>query len=333
MDIALFKMVVLVIVSLLRLAVAIPLLLTARRNHLTNLYWLSAEFFALVIAVPFSAAGTMSQPWIFWTFISLSEIALILFIHTTFHQGRASPMPVMLGLALIGLIGGLYGNATNNFIFSAWSVYPIAILIWGWHIIVAYRDYQKIASERAAEDWVKARYQLMITYAILDCFSAIGGTLITTEWMVASLGALVVVGINFASVIIQILVWVMPERFRRWLNRHQPARTAERVDTEAATILNMLSTAMSDDTRLTFMLCGFALRAIIGKQIGTEDSHAINQYVLTMNYQDWALLLERPDLRQYLQSRVSSAANLNQAFENAHQALIEKQSLFTLMAK
>src|SRR5262245_61990707 len=98
MDVALFKMVVLVTVSLLRLTVAIPLLLTARRNHLTNLYWLSAQFFALVIAVPFSAAGTMSNPWIFWTFISLTEIALILFIHTTFYQGRASPMPVMLGL-------------------------------------------------------------------------------------------------------------------------------------------------------------------------------------------------------------------------------------------
>jgi hypothetical protein len=333
MDLAVFKMVVLVIISLLRLAVAIPLLLTARQHHLTNLYWLSAEFFGLVIAVPFSAAGTLSLPWIFWTFISLSEIALIMFIHTTFHRRRASPMPVIMGLALAGLMGGVYGNATNNFILSAWSVYPIAILIWGWHSLVAYRDYRNVAQEPAAEEWVKARYQLMITYAILDCLSAIGGTLITTELMVAPLGALIVVGINFASVIVQILVWVMPERFRLWLNRHQPARAAELVDKEAITILGLLSAAMSHGTGLTFLLCGWAIRALIGKQIGTEDSHAINQYVLAMNYQAWASLLEQPDLRGYLQSRVSSAGNINQAIENAKQALIEKQSLFTLMAK
>jgi len=333
MDIALFKMTVLIIVSFLRLAVAIPLFLTARRNHLTNLYWLSAQFFALVIAVPFSAAGIMSNPWIFWTFISLSEIALIMFIHTTFHQGRASPMPVMMILASVGLIGGLYGNATNNFILSAWSVYPIAVLLWGWHGLVAYRDYRHIAREPAAEDWVKARYQLMITYAVLDGLSAIGGTLITTELMVATLGSLIVVGINFASVIIQILVWVMPEGFRRWLNRNQQTRVEERVDAEATMILGILSAAMAHGTGLTLMLSGFALRAILGKKIGVEDSHAINRYIHTLGYPEWASFLEQPDLREYLRSRVSSAANINQALENAKQALIEEQSIFTLMAK
>ena len=223
MELILFKTGVLVVVSFLRLCVAVPLIMTARRNRLTNLYWLSAQFLALVIALPFAATGAMNNPWIFWTFISLSEIALILFVQTTFYRGSTTPMLVLMVLAVLGLGGGLYGNAVGNFELSAWLVYPNAIWIWGWHAMVAYQAYRGIANERFTEDWVKARYKLMITYSILDCLGAIGGTALTTGWWVSSIGSLIIVAINVASVTMQILVWVMPEWFRRWLNRnYQP---------------------------------------------------------------------------------------------------------------
>src|SRR5689334_8217619 len=113
MDIADFKTGVLLVFSLLRLLVAIPLFNTARRTRLNNLYWLSANFLCLVIAVPFAAAGKFNVPWIFWTFISLTEMTLIMFVHTTFYQGRKSPMPVFMAIAVLGMLGGIYGNATN----------------------------------------------------------------------------------------------------------------------------------------------------------------------------------------------------------------------------
>ena len=48
----LFKMGFLLAISVLRLMVAIPLFLTARRNNLGNLYWLGAQFLARVAALP-----------------------------------------------------------------------------------------------------------------------------------------------------------------------------------------------------------------------------------------------------------------------------------------
>ncbi len=328
MDIALFRMGVLLTVSLLRLAVAVPLLITARRNQLTNLYWLSAEFFGLVIAVPFAANGALNNPWIFWTFISFSEIALIIFIHRTFHRGRASPMPVMMLLAIAGLAGGLYGNAVGNFALSAWSVYPNAIWIWGWHTIVAYRDFKNISGERSTEDWVKARYQLMITYAILDCLSAVGGMLATTGLVTSISSVFIVVGLNFASAIVQILVWVMPAGFRSWLNRNQE----QRLEAEARSILSALSAAMAKGTGFTEIICAFVIRSVIAKRIGVEDPQAINKHIQTMGYREWALLLDSPDLRKSIASHAGPDKDENKALKNVKQALIEGQSLFTLRA-
>jgi len=215
-----FKTIILVIFSVLRLVIAIPLLAAARRNRLTNLYWLIGQFMALVIAVPFADAGALSNVWIFWPFLSISEIALIMFVHTTFYQGRRSPMPIFMALAVLGLFGGIYGNAMGNFEFSAWAVYPNAFLIWGWHFVVAYRAFQKIAADRFTDDWVKSRYKLMITYSTFDFISAVLGTASTTGLWVSPVGALIIVAINFASVFVQIFTWAMPDWFRRWLNRN-----------------------------------------------------------------------------------------------------------------
>lgn len=96
----LFKLGFLVTISLLRLLITVPLFLTARRQNMPNLYWLGAQFVALVIAVPFAAIGPWDNRWIFWTLISLSEIALILFIHTTFRRGKSSLMPALMTLAV-----------------------------------------------------------------------------------------------------------------------------------------------------------------------------------------------------------------------------------------
>lgn len=333
MDLTIFKTVVLVIVSILRLAATIPLFLTARRNRLVNLYWLSLSFFALTISIPFAATGALNNPWIFWTFISITEIALIMFIHTTFHQGRRSPMPIFMGLAIIGLIGGLYGNATNNFTLSAWFVYPNAVLIWGWHMIEAYQGYKSVAAQRSTEEWVKSRYRLMIAYAALDFLGAIGGVLITTNLITSSISALTIVGLNVASATLQILVWLMPERYRRWLNRNQQSHEAERTEAEATTILITLSSAMAENTGLTQILCGFALRAAIKKQLGTEDGAAIARHIHTMNFQAWTRLLNRADLHHLLMSESGQDAKINIALANAQRSLIKLQSLFTLTAK
>jgi hypothetical protein len=331
-GLTLFKMGFLVMMSLLRLAVAIPLFQTARRNNLTNLYWLSAQFMALVIAVPFAAAGTWDNRWIFWTFLSFSEIALLMFIHTTFRRGRSSAMPVLMTLAVIGLIGGTYGTITNNFEFSAWMVYPNAVFAWGWHLREAIRSYGNISRDPSTEDWVKSRYVMMINYSIVDFSGAVLGTLLTASVWVSDIGSIIVVGINFTSVVFQILTWVMPEPFRKWLNRNQETRTEERIHEQAMSILDILAAAMIEGTDQPKMLFLFALRKTIGQELKTEDAKTIETHAVHMDYNEWVSLLKNPEL--YILVKNSSAKiDPREALAKAESALSRKQSLFTMQAK
>ncbi len=329
---AAIKMSVLVIVSVLRLLVAVPLFATARRNHLNNLYWLSAQFLCLVFALPFAAAGTLNNPWIFWTLLSLSEIALAVFVHTTFYRGRKSPMPVFMTLAVVGLVGGIYGNIIGNFELSAWSVYPNAVLIWGWHAVEAYRASGSIAQDTSTERWIKSRYTLMVTYSLVDCGGAILGTFLTTGIWSSTFGSVIVVLINFTSVIIQILTWVMPEWFRLWLNRKQDARPAHE-EQMPLSILDVFGATMTADTGLRSMICVYSIRAAVAKRIGSEESTVVQKYLNSMTYQEWEMVLQHSELRRILINGGADDETATKAIKNARQALVEKQSLLTLGAR
>ncbi|MCB0117539.1 MAG: hypothetical protein KDD72_00815 [Anaerolineales bacterium] len=331
-SLTLFKMGFLITISLLRLAVVIPLFQTARRNNLVNLYWLGAQFLALVIAVPFAAVGAWDNRWIFWTFISLSEIALLMFIHTTFRRGRSSAMPVLMTLAVIGLFGGAYGTITNNFELSAWMVYPNAIFAWGWHFGEASRSYRNIVKDSSTEDWVKSRYVLMIIYSTIDLSGATLGTILTTSIWVSDAASFLVVVINFVSVIFQILTWVMPERFRLWLNRNQQARTEERIHEQAMSILDILADAMIEGTETPKMLMMFALRKTIGQNIKSEDEKLVETQAVSMGYMEWLNLLRDPEL-YILVKNSGNTTDPRSALARAENALIRKQSLFTMRAK
>lgn len=328
----LFKLGFLITISLLRLVVAVPLFQTARRNNLDNLYWLSAQFIALVIAVPFAAIGPLDNRWIFWTFISISEIALLMFVHTTFRRGRSSAMPVLMTLAVIGLIGGAYGTIINNFELSAWLVYPNAVIAWGWHFIEALRSYRNISRDPSTEDWVKSRYILMIVYSVVDFVGAVLGTIVTTAILTSDILSMIVVLINVTSVIFQILTWVMPEGFRRWLNRNQQARVEERIHEQAMSILDILASAMTEGTDISKMLILFAIRKTIGQEISTEDEKKVEAHAVSMGYEDWSNLLKNPEL-YLLVKNASAKADPRAAIARAEHALIRKQSLFTMQAK
>lgn len=331
-NMTLFKMGFLITISILRLLVAIPLFLAARRNNLVNLYWLGAQFLALVIAVPFAAAGTWDNRWIFWTFLSLTEIALIMFIHTTFRRERSSLMPVLMSLAVIGLFGGAYGTLTGNFELSAWMVYPNAALAWGWHLGEAARSYWIIADDPDAEDWVKSRYIMMIVYSAVDFIGAVLGTLLTAGVWDSDIGSVIVVGINFTSVIIQIFTWTMPEWFRGWLNRNQKTHSEERIREQAQVALNMLGTTMSTDTGLSKMLAIFSIRKVIGMQIQSEEAARVDAQVVKMGFDEWTATLNDPELFVLIRNS-GLKVNAVEVIEQAKRALIEKQSLFTMKAK
>lgn len=96
---------------------------------------------------------------------------------------------------------------------------------WIWHTQIAYQACRAIASDDVVEDWVKVRYQLMIVYCVVG-FVVAAPVSIGLLWPeIVSIRVLVVVGI-LTGLICQFLVWVLPEGFRRWINRnyHLPAQ-------------------------------------------------------------------------------------------------------------
>jgi hypothetical protein len=202
----------------------------------------------------------------------------------------------------------------------------------GWHLIEAFRAYDNIEEDRSTEDWVKSRYSLMITYSVLDLISAFLGVLTTTNLITGSALALITVALNFISGITQIFTWAMPEWFRLWLNCNQKSHV--QVDSNAQTrlILEVIGSAMTNESTLNKMLSLFAIRTSIGSRLGTEDNALIDEQVRIMSNQDWLEVINNPELQQLLLKN-GSPSDVARALEKAKAVLIDKQSLLTLSAQ
>ncbi len=103
---------------------------------------------------------------------------------------------------------------------------PSDFVTFVWFAVVAYQAYRQVSGDRMVEDWVKARYLLVIVGNVLMCAAALDNfiTLLTT----GKIGAFAPMA-NIAlilGVILFFLAWIMPEGFRRCLNRNYQAPAA-----------------------------------------------------------------------------------------------------------
>lgn len=325
--------ILLVILTLFRLGIAVRLFLTARNSNLKNIYWL-AGLFALGIYSIFTPLTTspLKNYWFFHLGFILGHFCLAMFIHTTFHRSRYSPVSVILGLIILAFFVDIYALAVDNLVLAG-IMTGVGLVNWAWHFIVSWQAYRTIADDVTVEDWVKARYLLMLTYVVLIVFSSLQVFLSSTNFIavpsfVTALGILFVI----LSIIFQFLVWVMPESFRKWLNRNQQARTEERLHEQALAVFNIIGTAMSEgSTGLSTIAALFSIRKAISQELKTEDSAQVEKHALTLGYKGWLDLLNNPEL--YILVKGSGAKDPHSVLDNAKRALIEKQSLFTMQVK
>jgi hypothetical protein len=207
----------------------------------------------------------------------------------------------------------------------------LQIAIWLWHAVAGFQTSKAISGDAHVEDWIKSRYTMIVTYSALQ--SLVGVVMImrpfasSTITIIIASALLVVV-----TTVMQYFVWVMPAGFRQWLNRNQGAREKEQIHEKASLILNILGTAMSDGTGLSKMLAIYSLRQIIGTKINTKNTEQIELHAASMPYIQWLAILKDPDLYILLKN---SGPNIDarQILKKAENALIEKQSLFTMQAK
>jgi hypothetical protein len=209
-----------------RWVIAIQLTRVALRQKLPNLLWLAVFFYITGTGdIFFSLSALTGVLWPFTLSVGLGEVLLVMFIHTTFYQGRKSPYLIFMVIAL----GFLVAN-TFFALFAYWSPFN-----WIWLIVVGYQAYKRVVANPMVEDWIKVRYKLVIAYSLVTLFPSIYTILWVVALFVPSLmalvfspiGGVVALVVNVVSstigVVLAYLAWIMPESYRRFLNRNYQA--------------------------------------------------------------------------------------------------------------
>jgi hypothetical protein len=319
---------------LIRLFLAVQVTLLVSRKGRRDLIWLTVYYFATcAFDISFALYGlsratvqSNGQLPVFGIFQCLfgllGDLAMVLFVQQTFYRDRKSPSWFFI-LSALGVFGvGL------SLVFQLRDEPVFNPFVWGWLASVALRAYRQLAADPHVEDWIKARYRLVITYSFM-LMASVALPLALGLYPAAIPPANML--ISAIAIFLQYLVWVMPEGFRKWLNRKQGVHTEEEVHQQALAIFEILGTAMAEGTGLSKIIALFAIRKAISKEIKTEEPTKIEAYALAMGYEAWSALLNDADLNLILKNS-SINVNPDEVIERAKRALIEKQSLFTMQA-
>jgi len=218
-----------------RFIIAVELTRVGRRQNLPNLLWLAAFFYITGTGDIFFTLSTFTNfLWPFFLSVGLGEIVLVMFIHKTFYQDRKSPYLIFMVIALIFFLINIFST-----FFAYWSPFN-----WIWLIVVANQAYKRIAANPMVEDWVRARYKLVIAYSVVTLFPPLYTILWPLAIVIPSIGdvlfsptggviALVVnVGFSTIGVVLAFLAWVMPEGYRNYLNRNYQPPVLDKAEVE-----------------------------------------------------------------------------------------------------
>lgn len=226
-----------------RFIIAVQLTRVGRQQKLPNLLWLAGFFYITGIGDIFvSLSPVTNLTWPFFLAVGLGEVVMVMFIQTTFYQDRKSPYLIFMVLAVAILVVDMIAWSNSAYVpyYSPFN--------WIWLIWVAYQAYKKIAANPAVEDWVKARYKLIIAYSlaalaaplysIISLFALVSPSF--AAWFynspstpIIQVGAQVVILI-FATIgiALEYLAWVMPEKYLQWLNRNYQAPAPDKAEEE-----------------------------------------------------------------------------------------------------
>lgn len=338
--------VLLAISTLLRLIIGVTLFASARRNRLPNLYWLSAVFIISFISQLFSPSfpgnplGALSISFLIQNgAIFPGGLFIIAFIHTTFYANKPSPVWEITALHFVLSALGLYGlivSPSANQVSSLSAALSLSLVaIWGWHFIIARNSYLAIATDSSVSAWIKTRYRLMISYSIA---LAVGNASVSILWIFGSgnlnsaLGGtlgLVSLAAAIIGVALQFLVWGLPEAA---LVGKSKRRQEEAAQQETSTIMQALSAAIAANSDIQPMIASYTLRTAIGSFFKLDDSNHIEPHALQMGFDDWTRLLDSAEFQGAF-APLMSRKMASEAISGAKQALLNRQSLFTMRAK
>jgi hypothetical protein len=338
----------LVATILVRFMIGGRLFASAKQNNLPNLSWLAWYFVANafnVLFAPHPDNPLGNQPYTVALFILpvlVAQAFLILFNQNTFYKDKQSPTVWFWAVFAVTSLVTIYGVAASpsSAEQSPWAAAYIAsqVLIWSWHSFAAYRAWLGIANERTVEDWIKSRYLLIVAYPVVFVIGSlasavrivVGGGAAVTQ--LVTIMTAVTLFTQFISVVMQYLVWVMPESFSMWLNRNYQMRLDEYSEHQSRAILQLIGGAIARDAEITQMAALRAVRHVIGKIVNAENPEALEKHISRMGYREWMTVLQSPELPRQI-SLVSAVKDVGTVVEHAIKTLVENQSLFTIESK
>jgi hypothetical protein len=227
--------IVMAIFMVLRLGIGVILFRLALKPRYRNLHWLAAVFYLNFVNLFLRGPllGPISQ-----VVMVVIQICLALFTHTTFYRHRRSPVAWVIGGLVIAGGTSLY-LAPRTFFYTWPQPMPFMCAVnWFWHALVAWQVWRTLRSDRSVDDWVKARYAIVVTYAVVMGvlfvlpFWRSPFSLFRWAWPVAVMVALV----------LQYLAWGMPAVLRRFLNRNyqRPAAAEQALSMSDEDVLRVL---------------------------------------------------------------------------------------------
>jgi uncharacterized membrane protein (DUF485 family) len=218
---------VLLILLAARLIIAVQLTRVSIHQKLPNLMWLAVFFYVTCIGDFFFNVITIM--WLFGLGVGLGEIAMVIFIHQTFYRDRKSPWLLFMAIAIIVTITNVYLPLVNPYYFPSFSPFN-----WIWLIVVGLQAYKQIAADANVENWIKARYKLIVAYSALALMAPIQSIFYIYAFLFPSEPPFYLtpfaVFMNYTvfvatmiGVALQYLAWVMPKAYMRFLNRNYQA--------------------------------------------------------------------------------------------------------------
>ena len=210
---------------LVRLIVAAQAFRVAKEKEMSNFNWLAVHliffsladvintlYFTLHLGAPaLTAVGPLFTRKLV---VSLGDVALTVFVVQTFFRDRKSAYAIFMGLSILWSIAGLI-----IVLFPAHFYLPSNVLTFLWLVGIAFQTYRQVSGDPSVEDWVKARYPLIATYALLLIAPMVDNYIsIITTGKLAPISMIATICL-IAAVVLQYLVWMMPEGFRAFLNR------------------------------------------------------------------------------------------------------------------
>jgi hypothetical protein len=213
--------VVMGILLVLRFGIGVILFRLALDPRYRNLHWLAAVFYLnflnLFLRSPVLGPAAL-------VVMVVIQICLAMFTHTTFYRHRRSPVAWMIG----GLVAAGGASFHPSLRFPGYAgPQPLLMMCavnWLWHALVAWQVWRGLRFDRSIEDWIKARYALVVTYAVV-----MGALFLMPLWQspLPFVRMTLLVTMMFALVL-QYVAWGMPAALRRYLDRnYQPATAAE----------------------------------------------------------------------------------------------------------